>query len=774
MPSATLTTPQGTVTLGPDTATLSLQVGRAHLRGQVKAAVDHAAGKPVVLTGLRVTDAQVEPVHDAHGAGQMIRAVAATDSPDFMLCLEVATYESHPFVALRVGLTNRSASSVHIQSLTAFASTELELSTGPLDGWVNGYHSWCYTGFVPHDKVQPRPAFGYFTWPFAFNTGTPHPRRPGRYTGEWLAALISPEHKQAIIGGLIGVERMFGQVYLDGRPGQHALRLQNSADDVPLEPNDTIWGEWAILYAIDLPHPDPLAAYAEAVTRLTPGRAPAQSPAPGWSSWYQFFADVTLDDMQRNQAALVQLRNRLPLNLIQLDDGYQQAWGDWLRPNEKFAGGIDAWAAEVRQAGFDPGLWLSPFTLTADSTLWTEHPEIVLRDAGGQPVNGGRIFTRQLYGIDPTHPATVDFIAEVFDTIVHRWGIPYLKLDFLFTGALPARRYDSSRTRAQALRDGLTKIRHIVGEDVSILGCGCPLGPALGLVDVMRISADVAPYWYPEVFGINRLSRSDYSLPAARNSLSETLQRHWTHRRWWWLDGDNLLVRRDQKLEAAEVQTLTSVLGLTESHLIVSDDLPQTDRERLAWAARLLPNLPGDLSLPTSMDEQHPRLLVKRFEGAAGRRTVIALINWQEKPASVAIPRALANLPLDLPLIAVDFWHGTCLTFTDDPIRVEAVPAHGVVQVSLQPEPSGPALLGTDLHISMGAEVTRWQASDSVLRFTVELGRQASGNIWVWLPFAPNTCRIDHQPADLEPAGPQGAYRLPVQIDGQAVIEITV
>ena len=33
------------------------------------------------------------------------------------------------------------------------------------------------------------------------------------------------------------------------------------------------------------------------------------------------------------------------------------------------------------------------------------------------------------------------------------------------------------------------------GDDAFLLGCGCPLGPAVGVVDAMRIGADVTPYW---------------------------------------------------------------------------------------------------------------------------------------------------------------------------------------------------------------------------------------------------------------------------------------
>ena len=40
-------------------------------------------------------------------------------------------------------------------------------------------------------------------------------------------------------------------------------------------------------------------------------------------------------------------------------------------------------------------------------------------------------------------------------------------------------------------------MREAAGEDVTLLGCGCPLGAAVGHVDAMRASADAGPSWLP-------------------------------------------------------------------------------------------------------------------------------------------------------------------------------------------------------------------------------------------------------------------------------------
>jgi alpha-galactosidase len=281
----------------------------------------------------------------------------------------------------------------------------------------------------------------------------------------------------------------------------------------------------------------------------------AHPPQPGWSGWYQYFAGIEQAHMEVNQARLQALREKLPISLIQMDDGYQPAWGDWLDHNHKFPNGVEGWANAVKADGFEPELWLSPFTVDKNSKFYRHHPDAVLCDARGNPTHGGFLINRWLLGLDPTHPATQEHVARCIETISQEWGIQYLKLDFLYCGALPGRRYDAKKTRAQALRDGLTLIRNLAGEDATILGCGCPSGPALGIVDILRVGTDVAPTWTPRLFGVSWPISNDQSMPSTRNALRSVLHRGWTHRRWWWLDADNVLARTQQHLTTDEVQT---------------------------------------------------------------------------------------------------------------------------------------------------------------------------------------------------------------------------
>lgn len=769
---ATLENESAQFSLNASNGRFRLRLRPVSLFASCSADVRLDGGRRVRVDARRAESVEREAIADAHGPGTRLR-IAFEPVGGRQLHLLAAICDGHPFVALRLGLTNHSPAPLRVDTLTPLETSELIVGSTPLDAWVNGFHSWSFTGYVRHDERQPRHATRLFTLPLAANPTTPHPSQPGQAVAEWVGALIAPGER-ALVAGFIGVEDQFSQVMMDGRPAQASLSMQSTADGVPLPPGETLWGEWAILYHVELPHPDPLGVYAEAVTRLTPARVPPEPPAPGWSSWYQFFDDVSAEDMQRNQRALRDMHKRLPLRVVQLDDGYQPKWGEWLRHNERFPGGVPAWAERTRADGFEPGLWLSPFTVERGAAIWNEHPDAVLRDARGRPVRAGITPKHRFYGLDPTHPAARNFVRKTIDIIANDWGVRYLKLDFLLCGALPASRYDRTKTRAQALRAGLALIREVAGEDAVLLGCGCPLGPAVGLVDLMRVSPDVAPNWYPELFGVRAFLRGDYSMPAARNSATISLNRAWTHRRFWWLDADNLLVRDEQGLNAAEVQTLVSVAAVTGSHLVLSDDLAHVPAERLRWAASLLPLLDGQAETPCLFESREPRFVVRQVEGAAGPHRVVTLFNWGDEPARLEASRAELGLPPGEPLLVFDFWRRAADIYTGDALQAATVEPHGVALLAIRPLAGAPQLAGTDLHAGMGAEITRWDARSDKLAFTIELGREAEGNVWLRLPSPPRSAHVDGRAVAATAAGEPGIYRVPVTVTGQSEVVVTL
>lgn len=344
-------------------------------------------------------------------------------------------------------------------------------------------------------------------------------------------------------------------------------------DGVPLgageeRPLDPIW----------LADGDPGTRYSDfaSIWGLT-AAARIAAPSPlGWCSWYQYGPSVTPDDVRTNFAAAA----GRGFELMQIDDGYQGALGDWLSTCEAWVGGIAPIASEIRHLGMRAGIWTAPFLVGADTKLLAEHPEwAAIHEPTGHPSKvalnddnwGGWAIA-----LDTTRPEVLDHLRRTYEALVDQ-GFDYHKVDYLYAGALPARRSDPTKTRAEALRAGLEAVRDGIGDDAFLLGCGCPLGPAVGVVDAMRVSADVAPAWEPKQswpgFG--------EAAPAAVNAIAASVLRAPLHRRVFVNDPDCLLLRpTDTDLDAEQRSLLASVITGTGAYTITSDDLRRyTDAE---------------------------------------------------------------------------------------------------------------------------------------------------------------------------------------------------
>ena len=198
--------------------------------------------------------------------------------------------------------------------------------------------------------------------------------------------------------------------------------------------------------------------------------APAAEPPTVWCSWYRYFEEVTAADVLENLDAFA--LHELHVDVVQIDDGWSPGLGEGLRESERF-GSLPTVVDRVRESGRRVGIWLAPFIVGADTTLARDHPQWLIGPAG-------RNWGQDLRGLDLTHPAVRDLLTEHLQRLV-ALGVDYLKLDFLYGGAL----HDVA-----AYRSGLELVREVVGPDVYLVGCGAPLLPSVGLVDAMRVSPD--------------------------------------------------------------------------------------------------------------------------------------------------------------------------------------------------------------------------------------------------------------------------------------------
>ncbi len=696
------------------------------------------------------------------------------------LVLTFALLPERPLVLWKVELDNLGMAPVFVERIELLqADCPAWLGSPDFAFYCNGWQSWSYSAAYAADQGIRRTRLGPIQGPLSRNAGTPQHARPGAYSSDLFGVIGDRRKRRGLLLGLLSERQHFGS--LEARRDRPVVRLWANGDSARLDAGCRMETDWAALFAFSPDQPDALAPYLDAVARENAVSSQEQVEAPaGWCSWYYFYQNLRATQVEDNLRAVVQLRERLPLSLVQIDDGFERQVGDWFQFSKRFPHGVAGLAEQISAAGLVPGLWLAPFIVHPDAEVQRRHPDWILRGRFNTPVNAGFIWDRFTTALDLTHPEALDYACRVVQTAAQErspsgegWGFPYLKLDFLYAGALAGRHRDPTRTRAQVLRTGLEALRRAAGPQTFLLGCGVPLGPSLGLFDAMRIGADVSGDWTPRHFHIQSLFKNEPQMPSARNSIQNILTRASLHRRWWINDPDCLLLRPETNLSLTEVQSLASVIGLTGGSLLVSDDLQRLPPERLRLAEVLLPGLPGRAEVLDWLDATTPCRLRMDVHGCLGSWHVLGFFNWGEKAQTAALSLADYHLA-DGDYWARSFWDGQTYRWSaDKPLALRNIPPHGGVVLAVRPALAAdtPQYLGSGLHLSQGLEVSEWQIQEGQVRAVFSLPRRAEGEVEWLLPGAPLQAELDGQTCAWRAlGGSRYAFQAAFQQRGELVI----
>lgn len=286
----------------------------------------------------------------------------------------------------------------------------------------------------------------------------------------------------------------------------------------------------------------------------------------GWTSWYKHYTAVNEDILRQNLHSFT--KNGIPIDIFQIDDGWQRAVGDWLHADDSFPRGMKPVADEIRRSGFTPGLWLAPFIAEGISELYREHPGWFIHEEDGKPLVAGYNpfqWRGRFYALDTELPEVWEYLQRVFRRVIQEWGYSFLKLDFLYAAGLRPR---NGKSRGQIMYEAMGKLRELAGE-VPILGCGVPLGSSFGRVDYCRISADVAPKWEDRRLKLLRYRERVSTI----NSLTSTRSRWPLGGRAFVNDPDVFILRSgDQELSDDQRFTLFLMNQIYGGLVFTSDD----------------------------------------------------------------------------------------------------------------------------------------------------------------------------------------------------------
>lgn len=454
-------------------------------------------------------------------------------------------------------------------------------------------------------------------------------------------------------------------------------------------------------------------------------------------TWYYYGLTVTYEDVKTNLD--IMCKRKLPFDVFQVDEGWEITLGEW-QPNEKFPVPMKQVADEIREAGYRPGIWTSPFIAHETATIWWEHPEWRLCDKEGKPC----LFPMNdtVYQVlDITNPATYVYFTELYRKLTEDWGYTYHKLDFTRAAVIyeDADFYDKRITLAEAYYRAVKAIREGMGEDSYFLMCGGLYDPIVGLVDAQRTGSDVLSMWSSN---INKDGKT------APYTIKQSALRYYMNK-WWDNDPDALMIRKNPTMERnlrltygllndEEVKTSVMNQFMGGGIMCATEPLDKITDDRLMEYRRILPVLPSTVRPLNLMEEaRFPGMTEVYMEAQSAH--YFCVINWddeQEMAVELKVQHLLSackgngflgargnsDVCAEERYLICDYYSGVYYENVsgDGRVTMQPVKPHAAGLYKIVPMQNKPLVVVSTGHYSMGGEFECLEMMDGKLHYCVQ------------------------------------------------------
>lgn len=470
----------------------------------------------------------------------------------------------------------------------------------------------------------------------------------------------------------------------------------------------------------------------------------------GWCSWPYTHTQATEDEQLRNAEFIARYLKSSGLEWVQIDDGYQQTFGDW-EGNHLYPHGMQWLAAAIRQLGLKPGIWIAPYAVAEQADIVQQHPEWLAHDAAGNLQTTAS--TRATYILDITHPGAQRWLRQVFEKIAQVWGYDFIKIDFVEWTLLAIQRYyDSTVSRAQAYRLGFEIMRAAIGPHRHLLDCGPGL-ETVGLLDSMRIEQD-----------LSQLTWEQYAKYSS-STAPAVAKRYYFHQRTWINDADHVGLAL---LTLAQAEAVASLIALSGGTVISGDRLYTLDDARLTILKKILPAY-GVAARPLDLFEKdRPELFALHIQTTYAAWWLVGYFNWHED-AEVRRDFALSRLGLNpqKSYLIYTFWPQRLLAETCDTVSLQFAPA-SVHLLAIHEKRGVPQVLSTDRHYTQGAlelADVHWDAAQATLSGRAQ---GAPGLSWTLTLYVPAGFMWNTE----QDIAPQEDYTMTVHADENTLLRV--
>ncbi len=354
-----------------------------------------------------------------------------------------------------------------------------------------------------------------------------------------------------------------------------------------------------------------------------------EPPVLGWTSWYNHYTKVNENIVLENLEGFYY--NRLPIDYIQVDDGWQQKVGDW-EPNGKFSKNLKDLTEDIHKRKYKAGLWIAPFIVEKKSSIYKNRKDWLvfkpntekLLKVGFNPLWSG-FFSPAFYTLDIYHPEVQIYLRNIFKRATEKWQFDLLKLDFLYAVALVPR---NGKTRAMIMNDAL-KLLVAWKSKAKIIGCGVPLTPAMGKLEYCRIGPDIGlnwdTKWMKKLKNLERIS--------TMNAIHNTINRSFLNGITFGNDPDVSILRTsNNRLKEHQKKTLFYVNHLLGNLNFISDNPTEWTDSILNIYKTVFPHLPPKVTDWKEIDKLYSIKLENNY---------LLVVNMNRKPMILTINDSL-------------------------------------------------------------------------------------------------------------------------------------
>lgn len=364
----------------------------------------------------------------------------------------------------------------------------------------------------------------------------------------------------------------------------------------------------------------------------------------GWNTWDYYLDKVTAEDIFENVAALKNIPFAKQLKYIVIDDGWQKDWGEW-RENNKFACGLKAVADDIKNAGFIPGIWMTPVGVRSSASVFREHPDWLCRDEKGE-----LLYKMGLYYLDPTHPDAKQFILDNY-RYQYEAGYRLFKMDYVSPLLHVKHFYGPDATPYGVLAMLVRQVQECMGPDAVILGCSLPLECGADIAPSMRIGLDIHNHFshvaaiarsisWSSIYN-NRTTRidPDFLIVRGEQTANEPITWHGGARnerfavpRAQQTDTDRLRLiwRHGDQFNAQEAETWANLVAISGGNIFLSDRMSVLNQRGIQIIDHAF-RLAGESLRPVYLEDDYraPSLWL-------GDRGML-IVNWEEIPRTICV-----------------------------------------------------------------------------------------------------------------------------------------